>query len=87
MKNIVADYPPEKVAAQTGIEAHVIRQLVRDFSQANAAVAYGRVGLSTQAFGGACRWLLNAFNVANGQYRQNWWRDVYPTCHGHFSRF
>jgi len=66
LKAIVAAFPPEKVAQQTGIDANAIRQLVRDFTQAKAAAAYGRVGLSTQAFGGACQWLLNAFNVATG---------------------
>jgi anaerobic selenocysteine-containing dehydrogenase len=36
------------------------------FTKAKSAVAYGRIGLSTQAFGGACQWLLNAFNVVTG---------------------
>jgi anaerobic selenocysteine-containing dehydrogenase len=66
LKATVANYTPEKVAAQTGISAITIRQIVRDFVAAKSAVAYGRIGLSTQAFGGACQWLLNALNVVTG---------------------
>ncbi len=66
LKAAVAQYTPEAVAVQTGISATDIRQIVKDFTAAKSAVAYGRVGLSTQAFGGACQWLLNAFNVVTG---------------------
>jgi anaerobic selenocysteine-containing dehydrogenase len=66
LKAIVKDYSPELVAKQTGISAADIRQIVHDFTVAKAAVAYGRVGLSVQAFGGVCQWLLNAFNVVTG---------------------
>lgn len=66
LKEIVSEYPPEKVENQTGIKADTIRQIVREFTNAKSAVAYGRIGLSTQAFGGACQWLLNAFNVVTG---------------------
>lgn len=66
LKTLVADFTPESVEQQTGVGAATIRQIVRDFTAASSAVAYGRVGLSTQAFGGACQWLLNAFNVVTG---------------------
>lgn len=66
LKAIVAEFSPEKVENQTGIKAHTIREIVRAFTKAKSAVAYGRIGLSTQAFGGACQWLLNAFNVVTG---------------------
>lgn len=66
LKEIVAEFSPEKVEGQTGINAATIRQIVHDFTKAKSAVAYGRIGLSTQAFGGACQWLLNAFNVVTG---------------------
>ena len=66
LKGIVEAFTPERVAQQTGISAATIRQIVRDFASANAAVAYGRIGLSTQAFGGASQWLLNTFNVVTG---------------------
>lgn len=66
LKEIVAEFSPEKVENQTGIAANMVRKIVRAFTKAKSAVAYGRIGLSTQAFGGACQWLLNVFNVVTG---------------------
>ena len=61
-------YPPERVAGFTGLDAGFIRTLARDFAASPSAVAYGRIGLSTQAFGGLCQWLLNALNVVTGNF-------------------
>ena len=61
-------YSPERVSAFTGLEAGFIRTLARDFASAPSAVAYGRIGLSTQAFGGLCQWLLNALNVVTSNF-------------------
>ena len=61
-------YSPEAVAAQTGLAADFIRALARDFAAAPTAVAYGRIGLSTQIFGGLCQWLLNALNMVTGNF-------------------
>lgn len=66
LKEIVAEFSPEKVENQTGVAADTIRHIVHAFTKAKSAVAYGRIGLSTQVFGGACQWLLNAFNVVTG---------------------
>lgn len=66
LKEIVAEFSPEKVENQTGMKADTIRHIVHEFTKAKSAVAYGRIGLSTQAFGGACQWLLNAFNIVTG---------------------
>ena len=58
---------PERVAAfRTGISAETIRRIARDFAAAKHPVAYGRVGLSTQSFGGLCQWLVNALNAITG---------------------
>ena len=65
---LAADFSPERVAAQTGIPAPVIRQLARDFAAAPSAVAYGRVGASTQAFGGLTQWLVNLLNIVTGNF-------------------
>jgi anaerobic selenocysteine-containing dehydrogenase len=59
-------FAPERVAARVGIEAPALRELARAFARAPQAVAYGRVGVSTQEFGGQCCWLLNALNVLTG---------------------
>ena len=54
------------VAAHTGIDASTIARLAREFASAPRAVAYGRVGLSTQAWGSLCQWLLQLINLVTG---------------------
>ncbi|WP_373553614.1 molybdopterin-dependent oxidoreductase [Haliscomenobacter sp.] len=61
-----APYTPERVANATGIPAEAIRQLARDFAAAESAVCYGRVGVSTQVYGGLCQWLINVLNILTG---------------------
>jgi anaerobic selenocysteine-containing dehydrogenase len=64
--NLVAQFPPERVAPITGIDAEQIRALARDFAAAEGAVCYGRIGVSTQEFGGVCQWLINVLNIVTG---------------------
>jgi anaerobic selenocysteine-containing dehydrogenase len=64
--NLVAEFPPDKVAAITGIDANQMRLLAREFASAESAVCYGRVGVSTQEFGGVCQWLINVLNIVTG---------------------
>ena len=64
---LVSPFTPEAVAPATGLEASAIRGLAREFAVARRAVAYGRVGVSTQAFGGLCAWLINVLNVVTGR--------------------
>ena len=59
-------FAPERVAARTGIAAETMRRIAREFAAAPRAVAYGRIGVSTQAFGGLCHWLINALNAVTG---------------------
>ena len=66
VRTAVAPFAPERVAAPTGISAERIRALARDFATAESAVAYGRVGLSTQAYGGVAQWLIQVLNVVTG---------------------
>lgn len=61
-----AAYTPERVATATGIPAEAIRQLARDFAAAESAVCYGRVGVSTQVYGGLCQWLISVLNILTG---------------------
>lgn len=63
---LVSEFSPERVALTTGIESNQIRQLARDFATAESAVCYGRIGLSTQEFGGVCQWLINVLNIVTG---------------------
>ena len=63
---LVAEFPPEKVASITGIDSDQIRLLAREFASAESAVCYGRIGVSTQEFGGVCQWLINVLNIVTG---------------------
>lgn len=61
-------FTPERVQGRTGVGADTIRALARDFAAAPRAVAYGRIGLSLQEFGGLCQWLINALNIITGHF-------------------
>ena len=64
--DLVKEFPPESVAPITGIESDEIRRLAREFATAESAVCYGRIGVSTQEFGGVCQWLINVLNIVTG---------------------
>lgn len=66
VRNLVAEFSPERVALITGIEADQVRRLAREFAAAESAVCYGRIGVSTQEFGGVCQWLINVLNIVTG---------------------
>src|SRR5215216_6427803 len=63
---LVTEFSPERVALTTGISADQIRVLAREFAAAESAVCYGRIGVSTQEFGGVCQWLINILNIVTG---------------------
>lgn len=52
----------------TGISIETIRAIANDFCESQTAVCYGRVGVSTQAFGGICLWLINVINIISGNF-------------------
>ncbi|HZY02713.1 MAG TPA: molybdopterin-dependent oxidoreductase [Anaeromyxobacteraceae bacterium] len=66
LEALAGRFPPERVAIRCGIASDVIRALARDFAAAETAVAYGRVGVCTQEFGGLASWLVLALNVVTG---------------------
>jgi len=66
VSDLVADFSPEKVSGITGIQPGQIRLLAREFAAAESAVCYGRIGVSTQEFGGTCQWLINVLNIVTG---------------------
>jgi anaerobic selenocysteine-containing dehydrogenase len=66
LADAVKPFPPEAVAARTGLPATAIRALARDFAAAPSAAAYGRVGVCAQEFGGLAAWLVNALNLVTG---------------------
>jgi anaerobic selenocysteine-containing dehydrogenase len=66
VRALAADFPPEAVAAATGLEAETIRRTARAFATARSAVAYGRIGTTTQAFGTVASWLIDILNIVTG---------------------
>jgi anaerobic selenocysteine-containing dehydrogenase len=67
LREQAARFTPERVTGATGVPAETIRALARDFAGAKTAVAYGRVGVSMQEFGGIATWLITALNLVCGR--------------------
>ncbi|HEX4856041.1 MAG TPA: molybdopterin-dependent oxidoreductase, partial [Limnobacter sp.] len=57
---------PEIAEKHCGIDASTIRQIARDFAQAEKAVAYGRMGACTQRHGTLAQWAINLLNILTG---------------------
>ena len=66
VRELAEEFPPERTAGITGVPAATVRDLARDFCAADGAVCYGRMGVSTQEFGGLCQWLVNVVNMVTG---------------------
>jgi anaerobic selenocysteine-containing dehydrogenase len=66
LRGICDEWTPERVAGPAGIDAAHIRQLAREFAASSAAVCYGRMGVSTQAFGALSQWLIQLLNIVTG---------------------
>ncbi|MCI0912925.1 molybdopterin oxidoreductase family protein [Pseudomonas putida] len=66
VRTAIQPFTAEAMSAQCGIDAASIRQLARDFAAADKAVCYGRMGVSTQAFGTLCHWLVQVINLVTG---------------------
>jgi len=56
----------ERAAAATGIPAAAIRAIAAELRAADAAVVYGRIGVSIQPFGTVCQWLIQLLNLVTG---------------------
>lgn len=57
---------PEWAAPITGVDADGIRSIATEFAAAQRAVAYGRMGVSTQRFGTTCQWAIQTINAITG---------------------
>ncbi|WP_343349378.1 molybdopterin oxidoreductase family protein [Pseudomonas sediminis] len=66
VREAIAGFGAEAMSARCGVPAETIRQLARDFAAADKAVCYGRMGVSTQAFGTLCQWLVQIINLVTG---------------------
>ena len=68
IKNIANEYSPENISSIIGISKDEIKKLAREFAMAESAVCYGRLGVSTQEFGGICIWLVNVLNIITDNF-------------------
>ncbi|QNH75981.1 molybdopterin oxidoreductase family protein [Pseudomonas protegens] len=66
VRQAISRFTAEAMSPLCAIPAAQIRQLARDFASADKAVCYGRMGVSTQAFGTLCHWLLQLLNLVTG---------------------
>ncbi len=66
LQTLVAPFSAKVAAKYTGIDALTIQQLTRFFVEADRAVCYGRMGVSTVEFGSLCQWLIHCLNILTG---------------------
>jgi anaerobic selenocysteine-containing dehydrogenase len=69
VRDAVAPFSPEATAAHTGIDAGTTRRIARELAAASkqgGGVAYGRMGVSTQAHGVVCQWAIQVINLLTG---------------------
>ena len=68
MRQVAAEWSPERVTAVTGITAERIRTLARELAGTERAVVYGRIGLCNQEFGSLASWLVDVVNILTGHF-------------------
>ncbi len=66
VRQAIVGFTADSMSRQCAVPAEQIRQLARDFAAADKAVCYGRMGVSTQAFGTLCHWLVQLINLVTG---------------------
>jgi len=66
VRQAIAPFSAERMSPLCGVAVEQIRLLAREFAGAGRAVCYGRMGVSTQAFGSLCHWLVQVINLVTG---------------------
>ncbi|PWN03496.1 dehydrogenase [Nocardioides silvaticus] len=66
VEEAVAPFTPELAEQHSGVPAAAIVRVVRELAAADCGVAYGRIGVSTAAFGSVCQWAINLLNLLTG---------------------
>ncbi len=66
VRNAVLPLSPEWASDITGIPAANIERIATDMATAKAGICYGRMGVSTQAYGTLCQWAIQVINVITG---------------------
>ena len=68
LKALFERFTPELTSAITGVTPEALQELVADFIEADSAVCYGRMGLSTQEHGVLCQWMINLVNILTDNF-------------------
>ncbi|MFT6050721.1 MAG: anaerobic selenocysteine-containing dehydrogenase [Halioglobus sp.] len=62
----VTPFTAEFAAPHTGVAASTIQRIARDLAAAEAAICYGRMGVSVQAYGALNQWVIQIINIVTG---------------------
>ncbi|HEB89244.1 MAG TPA: molybdopterin oxidoreductase family protein [Deltaproteobacteria bacterium] len=68
IRDLVADFTPERVAPICGIDAETTRRQARQLVNAAAGAVYGRMGAHTVEFGAATAWMTAILNILTGNF-------------------
>lgn len=63
---LTRSFSVKEAADITGIPEADIETIATEFATAKRAICYGRMGISTQSYGGLCQWLIQVLNIATG---------------------
>lgn len=68
LRALAARFPPERVAACTGVDAAVVRRLAAELVGTPRAVLYARVGVCQNEHGVLATWLVECVNLVTGNF-------------------
>ncbi|MEO6510832.1 MAG: molybdopterin dinucleotide binding domain-containing protein, partial [Nocardioides sp.] len=70
VRELVEPFTPEAAERVSGIGADDVRRLARELATADGGAAYGRIGVSTTAFGSLAQWGIQCLNILTGHFDQ-----------------
>ncbi len=68
LRGIAQEFTPQRVAEMTGVSQETILRITQEYAQSQKAVLYGRMGMSTQEYGGLSHWLCHVINILTGHF-------------------
>ncbi|HET9240299.1 MAG TPA: molybdopterin-dependent oxidoreductase [Oligoflexus sp.] len=68
LEPLFKDIDLDQVSSITGVRRDVIEQVAKDLQTYEPALCYSRMGVSTQAYGAVCQWLINLINILTGNF-------------------
>ena len=68
LQSLFERFSPENVESICGVKKEIIEKTAKEFIEANKAVCYGRMGVSTQEHGTLCHWMINLINILSNNF-------------------